>query len=134
VSFRWSSFASNLARAVAKGDRLFPLVFGSGNRAREYWGRQTHSLVAGTEHCFDWWLRVDAQFPTSVGIYVFAVGIYVFAVATISAIDRNLVSGCRFVKSSMGLRALLRRYRKGRLCFILRLVIGSRFSPLCLSS
>jgi hypothetical protein len=34
---------------VARGDRLLPLVSGSGNRAREYWGGQTPSLVVGAE-------------------------------------------------------------------------------------
>lgn len=103
---------------VASGNRLFPLVSGSRNRAREYWSRQTPSLVVGTERCFDWRLRFDAQLFTSIAIYV-------FASAAISSTDGNLVSGCRFVESSMGLC--------DRLCFILRLVIGSRFSPLCLT-
>ncbi|CAA9371168.1 Lysophospholipase, partial [uncultured Leptolyngbya sp.] len=65
----------------------------------------------------DWRLRVDAQLFTAIGLYV-------FAAAALAATDGNLVSGCRSVKPSMGLR--------DRFCFTLRLVIGSRFFPLCL--
>jgi len=110
---------SNSAEGVgASGDRLLPLVPGSGNRAGEHRGRQTHSLVAGSECRSDWWLCVDAQLFTTTGLYV-------SAVAALAATDGNLVSGCWLVESSMGLR--------DQLCFILRLVIGSRFFPLCLT-
>jgi pimeloyl-ACP methyl ester carboxylesterase len=110
---------SNSAKSVvASSDRLSPLVSGLGNCSGKYWRRQTHSLVAGTERGLDWWLRVDAQIFTAIGLYV-------FAVAAISATDGDFVSGCGFVESSMGLR--------DRLCSIFWLAAGSRFSPLCLT-
>jgi hypothetical protein len=77
-----------------------------------------NAFSSGTERRFDWWLRVDAQLLTSIGLYV-------SALAALAATDGNIVFGGRSVKPSMGLR--------DRLCFILRLVIGSRFSPVCLT-